>query len=128
MGLSHFRDATTCKKNISPYIGEGTSPQLQGLAMTDFCITAVRYDSERKHINYVEVSQDLPSAFGPKRTIPRAFVADLIRMNKATFATWVKKSDGGFQKGADVHVLEDIFLSTDRNSSKRDNLGNLPEF
>ncbi|WP_336346844.1 hypothetical protein [Pseudomonas monsensis] len=96
--------------------------------MTDFCITAVKYDAERKHINFVEVSQNLPEKFGTKRAIPRGFVADLIRMNKATFATWVKHADGKFYKGADVHVVEEFYLSTVRNSSKRDNLGNLPEF
>lgn len=96
--------------------------------MTDFCITAVRYDAERKHINYVQVSQDLPEAFGPKRVVPRAFVADLIRMNKATFATWVLNKEGNFSRGADVHVIEEVYLSTDRNSTKRDNLSSLPEF
>jgi len=98
------------------------------MTMTDFCITAFRYDTERKHINYVQVSEDLPKAFGTKRAVPRAFVADLIRMGKATFATWVKNNEGDFSRGADVHVVEEVYLSTDRNSTKRDNLGNLPEF
>lgn len=97
--------------------------------MADFCITAVRYDSDRKHINFVEVRDNLPSAFGPKRTVPRAFVADLIRKDKASFATWVlDKQAQQWSLGANVHVLEDIYLTTDKNSSKRDNLGSLPEF
>lgn len=96
--------------------------------MTDFCITRVRYDSARQHINYLEVSENLPKEFGTKHTVARGFVADLIRLKKATFSTWVKNSDGGYSKGADVHVVDDIYLSTDRNSSKRDNLGSLPEF
>ncbi|WP_411565118.1 DUF3892 domain-containing protein [Pseudomonas orientalis] len=97
--------------------------------MADFCITAVRYDTERKHINYVEVREDVPEGFGPKRTVPRAFVADLIRKNKATFATWILiKETGKFKMGADVHVVESVYLSTDSNSTKRDNLANLPEF
>lgn len=96
--------------------------------MTDFCITAVKYDAEQKHINYVQVSENLPKKFGMKRAIPRGFVADLIRLKKATFSTWVENSDGTFSKGADVHVVDDVYLSTDRNSSKRDNLGNLPDF
>ncbi|ULT73052.1 DUF3892 domain-containing protein [Pseudomonas sp. BC42] len=96
--------------------------------MTDFCITRVQYDGARQRITYVEVSENLPQKFGTKRAIPRGFVADLIRLNKATFSTWVMNADGTYKKGADVHVLDDVYLSTDRNGSKRDNLGSLPEF
>lgn len=96
--------------------------------MTDFCITRVRYNAERKHITYVEVSENLPKEFGIKRTVSRGFVADLIRLKKATFSTWLQNKEGGYSMGADVHVLEDVYLTTDRNNSKRDNLGNLPEF
>lgn len=96
--------------------------------MTDFCITRIRYDAARQHINMVEVSQNLPKEFGIKYAVPRGFVADLVRLKKATFSTWVKNHEGGFSKGADVHVVDDIYLSTDRNNSKRDNLGSLPEF
>lgn len=96
--------------------------------MADFGVIAVRYNSERTHITYVRVAEDLPAKFGPYRTVDRGFVADLIRMNKATFKTWVKNSEGKFAPGADIHVLEDQFLSTDRNSKTRDNLGSLPEF
>lgn len=96
--------------------------------MTDYCITRVRYDADRKHLTYVEVSENLPKAFGTKYAVPRGFVADLIRMEKATFATWVKNEEGGYSKGANVHVIEEVYLTTDRNSTKRDNLGSLPEF
>lgn len=96
--------------------------------MTDFCITRVKYDAARQHITYVEVSENIPKKFGEKRSIPRGFVADLIRLKKASFSTWVQNRDGTWDKGADVHVIEDIYLSTDRNSKKRDNLGSLPEF
>ncbi|PPS61069.1 DUF3892 domain-containing protein [Pseudomonas sp. BRM28] len=96
--------------------------------MTDFCITRVRYNSDRTHISYVEVSENLPKKFGTKRTVSRGFVADLIRLKKATFSTWIEQTDGTWEKGADVHEVEGVYLSTDRNSKKRDNLGNLPEF
>ncbi len=96
--------------------------------MTDFCITRVKYSTSRKHITHVEVSENLPNEFGVKRYIPRGFVADLIRLRKATFSTWVENKDGSWDKGADVHIIDDVYLSTDRNSKKRDNLGSLPEF
>ena len=95
--------------------------------MADFCVIGVRYNSERTHITFVRVAEDLPGKFGTKHTVPRGFVADLIRMNKATFKTWVQNSEGKWVPGADIHVLEDQYLSTDRNSKVRDNLGSLPE-
>lgn len=96
--------------------------------MADFGVLAVRYNSDRSHIDYLHVAEDYPNGFGTKRVVPRAFVADLIRMNKATFKTWVVNSENKWAPGADVHVLEDVYLSTDRNSRTRDNLGSLPEF
>lgn len=96
--------------------------------MADFGVLAVRYNTDRTHIEYLRVAQDLPDSFGAKRIVSRGFVADLIRMNKATFKTWVKKPEGGWRSGADIHVLDDEYLSTDPNNRKRDNLGNLPEF
>lgn len=96
--------------------------------MTDFCISAVRYDSKNEHIDWVKVHEDRGSSIGPYRRVPRLFVADLIRLGKATFQTVVQGSDGKWQDGAHVHVIDNDYLSTDRNSTKRDNLGNLPTF
>lgn len=96
--------------------------------MTDFCISAVRYNSSQQHIDFVMVHQDLNTSVGPSRVVPRVFVADLIRMNKATFQTIVKDTNGTWQNGASVHVIDVEYLTTDRNSTKRDNLGNLPTF
>jgi hypothetical protein len=96
--------------------------------MTDFCISAVRYDSKNEHIDWVKVHEDHGSKIGPARNVPRLFVADLIRLGKATFQTIVKGSDGKWQNGALIHVVDENYLSTDRNSTKRDNLGNLPTF
>jgi len=96
--------------------------------MTDFCITAVRYNTDRKHISYVQVREEKPDSVGSRRTVARAFVADLIRLGKASFQTRIKKADGKFYPGAHIHLIDDTFLSTDKNSSERDNLGSLPEF
>lgn len=94
--------------------------------MADFCITAVRYSGE--HIDYVKVREEKATSIGTPRTVERAFVADLIRLNKATFMTRVETNDGKWAVGAPIHVVDGEYLSTDRNSSKRDNLGNLPHF
>ena len=96
--------------------------------MTDFCITAVRYSKDRDHIESVEVREEKPESIGLRRTVARAFIADLIRLGKATFQTRIKNADGNWYHGAHVHLIDDTFLTTDRNSTKRDNLGSLPEF
>lgn len=96
--------------------------------MADFCITAVRYNKDRSHIEYVRVKEEKPGAIGLSRTIPREFIADLIRLGKATFQTRIETSDSKWKVGAQVHLIEDIYLTTSKNSSERDNLENLPEF
>lgn len=96
--------------------------------MADFCITAVKYSSSREHIEWLRVNEEKPGEIGPDRVVSRAFVADLIRLNKATFQTRTVTSEGKWRVGADVHVVDGTFLTTNRNSTKRDNLENLPEF
>lgn len=96
--------------------------------MTDFCITAVRYNKDKSHIEYVKVREEKETTIGEQRTVARAFVADLIRLDKATFQTRVQTKDGKWTRGANVHLIDDVYLTTDRNSTERDNLGNLPEF
>lgn len=96
--------------------------------MADFCITAVRYSDSGDHITYVKVCEEREGTIGPSRTVPRAFVADLIRLKKAKFITRTKNLTGKWARGAEVHVIDDIYLTTQRNDTKRDNLGSLPEF
>lgn len=96
--------------------------------MADFCISAVRYDSNNQHIDWLKVHEDKGLSIGPARSVPRLFVVDLIRLGKATFQTVVKNSKDQWKDGEHVHVIDDEYLSTDRNSTVRDNLGNLPTF
>lgn len=98
--------------------------------MADFCITAIRYNQDKSHIEHVIVREEIPAKqeIGPERIVLRAFVADLIRLEKATFKTRTKNSEGKWVSGAEIHIIDDIYLTTNRNSTKRDNLGNLPEF
>ncbi|MCQ3002606.1 DUF3892 domain-containing protein [Pseudomonas syringae] len=96
--------------------------------MTDFCISAVRYDNDGNHIQAVRVHQDKGSSVGPALTSDREFVADLILLGKASFQTITKDSNNKWQDGALIHVLDGKYLSTDPNSLARDNLGKLPRF
>ena len=103
---------------------------IRGGDMADFCITAVRYNQDRSHIEFVLVREEMTitNQLGTHRAVPRAFVADLIRLGKATFQTRLKTSEGKWRLGAQVHLIEDVYLTTDKNSTERDNLENLPEF
>ncbi|UVL33283.1 hypothetical protein LOY43_20240 [Pseudomonas sp. B21-041] len=96
--------------------------------MADFCITAVKYSNDRKHIEWLVVKEEKPTSIGLDRIVARAFVADLIRLNKATFQTRTATTDGKYKVGAQVHVIDEVYLTTNKNNSKRDNLENFPEF
>ncbi|WP_177342877.1 DUF3892 domain-containing protein [Pseudomonas sp. EGD-AK9] len=96
--------------------------------MADFCITAVRYNTGRTHIEYVQVREEKPKEVGPVRTVSRAFIADLIRLGKASFITRTPGTNNTLMYGASVQVIDDIYITTDSNNRKRDNLENLPEF
>ena len=96
--------------------------------MADFCITAVSYNKDRSQIEQVQVREEKEKPIGATRTVPRVSVGELIRLGNATFQTRVKGADDVWKLGAQVHLIEDVYLTTDKNSTKRDNLGNLPEF
>ncbi|MEX5606809.1 DUF3892 domain-containing protein [Pseudomonas protegens] len=105
--------------------------------MADFCITAVKYNKAREHIVRVHVREEKhvvdekgrsKIVLGPYRVVSRAFVADLIRLGKATFQTRTLNAKGTWDKGSEVSVIEERFLTTQPNHKKRDNLGELPEF
>lgn len=95
--------------------------------MADFCITKVKYSANGQHIEWLAVREEFDNTVGPERIVQRAFVAALIRRDLATFITrtWNQVKET-YTKGSDVHVVEDFYLSTDRNNTKRDNLGSLP--
>lgn len=100
--------------------------------MVDFLITHVRYNEDKTHITHVKVRELIVkeggNTTGVARTVDRGFIADLIRLEKVTFQTAVKKDNGNLALGANVHLYDKVYLSTDQNSIDRDNLGNLPEF
>ncbi|HHJ1363551.1 DUF3892 domain-containing protein [Pseudomonas aeruginosa] len=97
--------------------------------MTDFCISAVRYDPANQHIATLKVHEDKGTKVGPARIVPREFIVDLIRLGKATFQTIrFNKEKDVWEDGALVHVFDGDYLSTDRNDIAKDNLSKLPTF
>lgn len=95
--------------------------------MADFYIYQIRKDSHGRHIDYVKTIQSGKKA-GDATITSRQFVAELINSGKATFKTITKNSGGEWVYGAVVHVIDNIYLTTEPNSTTRDNLGNLPTF
>lgn len=99
--------------------------------MTDFYISAIRMDNTGQHIEWVKVHKKISdTSLEPKgSTSSRKFVGELISTGKVVFktVTW----DAGNRKwtiGAKVEVMSDGYITTDRNKTTRDNLGNLPTF
>lgn len=94
--------------------------------MADFYISGIRRDSTGQHIQYVKI---IKAGKGNKDASinSRQFVAELIKASKATFKT-ITLVNGQWVYGANVHVIDDIYLTTDPNSTTRDNLGKLPVF
>jgi hypothetical protein len=96
----------------------------------DYCISAVRYNSERMHIVKVMVHVDNGDTMGSEREWLRSEVVNAIE-NRKTFVTITKSGDGKWKKGEDVRVVTvsgPKYIRTDANSKASDNLGNLPEF
>lgn len=96
----------------------------------DYCISAVRYNSEHTHIVKVKVHVDSGDQIGSPTEWTRFEVVSTIE-NRKTFVTIARSSDGKWKKGEDVHIITVggvKYLRTDANSKASDNLGNLPEF
>ncbi|MGP2522396.1 DUF3892 domain-containing protein [Pantoea ananatis] len=94
--------------------------------MADFYISGIRRDSAGQHIQFVRIIQ--AGKRSTDATInSRKFVAELISTGKVIFKT-ITYVNGQWVYGVKVHVIEGVFLTTDPNSTTRDNLGNLPVF
>lgn len=94
--------------------------------MADYCISGVRYNPEGTHIDVVRVHTDSLTRVGDPMICDRAFVADLISREKATFQTVTKNSLGKWCNGALIHVVDQVYLATDANALEADNLSSLP--
>ncbi|EOI3426149.1 DUF3892 domain-containing protein [Cronobacter dublinensis] len=97
--------------------------------MEDFYISAIKMDSTNQHIEFVKVHENKGNMVGPATVNSRAFVGQLIKTGKIEFKTitWNKTIEK-WSVGAKVEVMTDGYITTDPNKTKRDNLGNLPNF
>ena len=96
----------------------------------DYCISAVRYNSEHTHIVKVNACDDKGDSLGSSSEWARTQVVSTLEAGK-TFVTIYKGEDGKYKKGEDVRIIPFNgvkYIRTDANSKAADNLGNLPEF
>jgi hypothetical protein len=96
----------------------------------DFAITAVKYNNEHSHIVGAEIRADTGEAIsGTYQRVSRQDVISSIRGGKS-FVT-VYRREGNWHRGEDVRVVNthgELFIRTDENATKKDNLGSLPEY
>lgn len=97
--------------------------------MSEYLVIAVAYEENQEHIDWLLVTRRIDGKINRIWVADRDWVADLITTKSASFKTALKNPNTKkFEPGADIHVYEDVYLSTDRNASERDNLSNLPRF
>lgn len=90
-------------------------------------ISAVKYDRDRKHIEYLRVHLPVSGLPGQDvRDVRRESVVDMIRRERKTVLT-VFDDDGTWVDGAEVIVTAGGFLRTVADDVQADNLGELPE-
>lgn len=95
----------------------------------DYGINAVKYNGDHTAIVEVKAKPDNGDNFGAEERLKRDAVVKKIK-GGWTFVTIILKN-AKWTKGASVDVIKvggDEFLRTDRNSVKKDNLGELPEY
>lgn len=97
----------------------------------DYLISAVKYTTvgTAKHISQVKVHNDNGDSVGLETIWSRHQVISVI--DKSTFMTITKGSDGKWNKGAlveKIYEFGDWYIKTKADSTKNDNLGSLPEF
>ena len=96
----------------------------------DFCVTRVKYASDRTAIVEVEARPDLGDSLGTAEKVSRQTVVTAILNRGTTFVTTPVKNDK-YVRGATVNVVEirgEQYLRTNRDAIRADNLGELPEY
>ena len=96
----------------------------------DYCISHVRYNSPKTHIEIVKLRQDLGDSLGVPSTWERTDVLDTLR-NKESFCTIIEGTNNKWNQGAKVEIFTisgTDYIKTVKDSTEKDNLGELPTF
>ncbi len=96
----------------------------------DYVITAVRFNAAGTHISEVRTYEHTGSELNNQAIKTRATVVNGIEAGYS-YCTALKNADGTYRYGAPVKVVTiegTKFIKTKSDSSKEDNLDNLPSF
>jgi hypothetical protein len=97
----------------------------------DFVITKVRYSDDKQFIAKVEVREDLGNSVGSVYEEERIKVVENLKVGRSYCTTPTDKGTMRLLRGEMVGIVVidgREFIRTDKNQTKRDNLGELPEF
>lgn len=95
----------------------------------DYCISAISYSENPKHIKEAKVHEDKGDRIGPGEIWSRSGIVSNIESGRS-FVTILKSEDGKWKRGEDVHIIEvegKKYIRADKNEIEEDNLGELPE-
>ncbi|WP_423761108.1 DUF3892 domain-containing protein [Burkholderia sp. NLJ2] len=98
------------------------------MAKFDYYVSAVEYNSDNSHISKLRVHEvGSDGKFKASVEMTRPQVIELINKKK-TFSTMTRGTDGNWKAGAKLEIIPVTtdYLKTERDSSTRDNLENLP--
>ncbi|MDP3449478.1 MAG: DUF3892 domain-containing protein [Anaerolineaceae bacterium] len=96
----------------------------------DYCISAVKYDSDHSRIVECHVHEDKGDKIGTLFIETRMEIVAKLKRT-ITYCTIRENKDGNWKKGDNViqYLLDgEYFIRTDGNQTKKDNLGELPEY
>ncbi|MDE0401162.1 MAG: DUF3892 domain-containing protein [Candidatus Poribacteria bacterium] len=96
----------------------------------DYAIVTVRYDADHSRIIRVKRRTDTGDKLENEINKTRTEIVDSIRSGK-TYVTARKEAKSKWVKGDAVKIIklgDTDFIRTDGNETKKDNLGELPEF
>lgn len=96
----------------------------------DYLISAVQYNLSETHIDYVKEHIDKGDSVAAATVSARSTVMSRIKTGK-TYVTVTMNSENKYVKGASVEVItvDGVeYIKTVADSTKKDNLGELPRF
>jgi hypothetical protein len=94
----------------------------------DYLISAVRYNFEHTHIVDVKRHLDQGNSIALGNIVGRIIVVDDL-LKGLKYKTIFRGQDSKWKIGEDIRIIPNTgFITTDPNTTTRDNLGGLPEF